>query len=80
MSLYGIDIIMTRIKHATPGSAIAVFECGKRECLNSVFADTVESRKNIKRKNDGFGYRLIGVYHRYSDLEVVREKLVEYLR
>ena len=53
MSLYGIDIIMTRIKAAEPGSPIAVFECGKRECLSAVFADTVESRKHIKNKKDG---------------------------
>ncbi len=75
MTIQTIEIIMSRIDVANPASPIAVFECGKRDSLNAVFADTVETRRWIKRGKDYFGYNLIGVFDRYMEPEGIIETL-----
>ena len=73
MSISSADVIISRIKSATAHSKIAVFRSKRKEMLNAVFADTIESRRILKLKNKNF----IGIYYNDgSDLEILHKKLI----
>lgn len=73
MSIMTVDLIMERIKIATPDSPIAVFRSAIIGQLDAVFAETVETRRVIRSAEK----QLVGVYHRGMELSCVEKFLYE---
>jgi len=72
MSVSSIAVIMGRIGVATPDSQIAVFKNEQEGMLDAVFANTVNSLKDIRRS----GRLVVGVFDKSMDLSIVRKRLV----
>ena len=66
MSYLPPEVIVDRIWVASKKSPIAVFQCAKEGLLDAVFADTIQSRREIKS-----GRGLIGVYDKSMNLDVI---------
>ena len=73
MSIMTVDLIMEKIKIATPESPIAVFKCDIIGQLDAVFAETVETRRVIRSAEK----QLVGVYHKGMELSCVEKFLHE---
>jgi len=67
MSISNIQTTMERIRSAKPESPIAVFLCNLPCYVNTVFADTVQTRSIIT----GGSKDLVGVFHKENDLKEV---------
>lgn len=69
------SFIISRIMAASKESPIAVFNNGDKT-FNVVFADTIESQKQIKSN----AANLIGVYDRSHVVGDKKQKLIQHLR
>lgn len=73
MSIASVDVIIDRIKVATPNSPISVFtvQQDNRRVLDARFTDTVAGRRESTIHNPNF----VGKFHKHNHIERIRQKL-----
>ncbi len=78
MSLSTIQQILLRVEVATEKSPIAIFRtpAALTERLDSMFADTIYSKRYIKSNQED----LIGIFDKSTNADILREKLIRELR
>ncbi len=71
MSICSINATIDRITVAEENSPIAVFKCKSVNKFDSMFANTIITKKMIENNHEDF----IGVYHKNMDIVDIRKTL-----
>lgn len=75
MSDFKPEVVIQRIAVAEPESPIAVFRSAVPGCVNAVFADTIQSKREIKARAG-----LVGIYDKTMNLDRVMMDLRAHIR